>query len=425
MTDLPLFREQAIRYQSDKLYGTIVLTRHWSYAALTIFFSAIAVVIIIFFLVAGYTRRENVAGVITPSAGLVRVAAPHESIVKVMRFTVGDEVKAGDVLFILSEERESRSGGTQQAINKSLLSRIEKLRDEIASQQRLAQNALRNTAQRIAELHGELTQIDREIALVKQRAQLSREEANRFAELQKQHFVSRLQTEEKLTLALDQETRLHELHRAKINLQRDLTAQEAERDDIPLRSTRETSELEREIATVQQDLAENDANRELIIRAPRAGRITAIFAESDQTVAARQPLLALLPQGSVLEAQLFVPSRAIGFVRVGDDVLLRYAAFPYEKFGQKHGVVREISRSTLSKHDIALAGAGSSQATGTNEAEPVYRLRVKLDEDSIVAFGKPQPLQPGMELQASLLLEHRKLYEWILGPLYELKRQLR
>lgn len=412
-----LFREQALQYQSERLYGSIILTRHWSYATLTVLFSFIAFALVVFFLLAGYTRKENVPGVIASSAGLVRISSPQASVVRRMSARVGQDVKAGDILFVLASERESRRGQTQDAVNMALSSRIEKLSNEILDQQQQAENSSRNTQQRIDELYGELAQSSAEIELIEKRLALAKSEANRFVELQKKQYVSRVQTDEKLSKVLEVDAQLHALMRAKSTLKRELTAQEAEREDIPLRAKRETSGLEREIAEAQQELAESEANRELVVRAAQSGRVTAVLTEAGQAVAAQQSLATILPDGSTLEAELYVPTRAIGFVRVGSDVMLRYAAFPYEKFGQQHGVVREISRSTVGLSDLKLVNSAIGE-------EPVYRVRVKLDQDSVNAFGVLEPLQPGMQLDASIVLEYRKLYEWILGPAFALKKRL-
>src|SRR3546814_4448562 len=107
-----------------------------------------------------------------------------------------------------------------------------------------------------------------------------------------------------------------------------------------------------------------------MIKAPAAGLIANRSITLGQAVQAGQPLLSILPQGATLQAQLLVPSRAIGFIAPGDTVLLRYQAFPYQKFGHHRGKVVRISRSALSTGEIAVL-AGSNQAT-----EPLYRVLV-------------------------------------------------
>ncbi|HWW72531.1 MAG TPA: HlyD family secretion protein, partial [Duganella sp.] len=115
----------------------------------------------------------------------------------------------------------------------------------------------------------------------------------------------------------------------------------------------------------------------------------------------------IVPAGSPLQAQLSVPSRAIGFIRPDQVVQLRYQAYPYQKFGHARGVVRSVTRSTL-----------ATDATAGREAS--YRVVVTLAEQNIRAYGQPQALQTGMLLEADILHEQRHLYEWVLDPLYSL-----
>ena len=61
-----------------------------------------------------------------------------------------------------------------------------------------------------------------------------------------------------------------------------------------------------------------------------------------QSVSAGQALLTLLPAGDRLEAELLVPSESIGFIAPGDRVLLRYDAYPYQRFGVHTGNIVRI-----------------------------------------------------------------------------------
>ena len=170
----------------------------------------------------------------------------------------------------------------------------------------------------------------------------------------------------------------------------------------------------RELSLLDREQVQNDANGELLVEAPVAGLVASRMIEPGQAVQAGQPLLALLPAGSHLQARLFVPSRAIGFIAPGDHVLLRYQAFPYQKFGHHQGVVRRVSRSAL-----AQGGSGGGQG-----GEPYYRVLVDIERQSITAYGTQEPLRPGMLLEADILGEHRKLYEWVLEPLYSVTGKL-
>ena len=141
---------------------------------------------------------------------------------------------------------------------------------------------------------------------------------------------------------------------------------------------------------------------------------TAITAQRGQGVSGNQALASILPAGSELEAELYVPSRSAGFVKSGMEVLLRYQAFPFQKFGQFRGVVREVSGTSLRPDDI-----GEPRAVGS-AAEPLYRVRVALERQTVTAYGAEQNLRSGMAIDASVLLDRRRLYEWVLEPLYSI-----
>lgn len=103
---------------------------------------------------------------------------------------------------------------------------------------------------------------------------------------------------------------------------------------------------------------------------------------------------------------------AIGFIASGDMVLLRYQAFPYQKFGHQQGQVARISRSALSPGELGSL-IGNAQA-----GEPYYRVTVELARQAITAYGKEEALKPGMALDADILGERRRLIEWFIEPLY-------
>ena len=53
--------------------------------------------------------------------------------------------------------------------------------------------------------------------------------------------------------------------------------------------------------------------------------------------------------------------------------------------------------------------------------EPVYIATLKLNQQTIRAFGEEMPLQPGMLLRADIILEERSILHWLLEPLLSLR----
>jgi len=103
------------------------------------------------------------------------------------------------------------------------------------------------------------------------------------------------------------------------------------------------------------------------------------------------------------------------------EVLLRYQAYSYQKFGQAQGRVREVSSTAMRPEELTLPGA--TLASGA-ASEPLYRVRVELDRQAVMAYGTEQLLKSGMVLDASIVLERRRLYEWVLEPLYTISGRL-
>jgi membrane fusion protein len=98
-------------------------------------------------------------------------------------------------------------------------------------------------------------------------------------------------------------------------------------------------------------------------------------------------------------------------------VLLRYQAYPYQKFGQYEATIQEVASTSISAQELTLPGAAM---IATQPAEPLYRVRLRLKQQEVLIYGKPIGLKSGMLLDASILLERRHLYEWILEPLFSI-----
>jgi len=116
-----------------------------------------------------------------------------------------------------------------------------------------------------------------------------------------------------------------------------------------------------------------------------------------------------------LEAHLYSPGNAVGFLRVGQPVRLRYDAYPHQKFGHHEGVIASISRAAISPKDLPPQIA--------SHATPSYRVTVKLASQTVAAHGEPVPLEAGMLLEADVALEKRRLYEWVFEPFMDRRRQ--
>lgn len=99
--------------------------------------------------------------------------------------------------------------------------------------------------------------------------------------------------------------------------------------------------------------------------------------------------------------------------------MLRYAAFPFQRFGLYRGVVTEVTRAPVEAGD-ALDASGLKD---TDKARGgVYRIVVRPDRKTVNAYGEERSLEAGMRVEADIALEKRPLYRWLFDPLYHAKR---
>lgn len=410
----PLFRQEALNARNPRLLGDIVLTPRISMTAVSIVAAAMGLAVIALLIFGSYTRRATVAGQLEPSAGVIRVNTPQSGVIVEKRVRDGQLVEKGDILYVLSSDRVGlASRDIQMDISLQIAERKRSLEAEIERNRGVESQELNHLARRL-ETHRSEVQSVRLLAEQQQkRVTLAEEALKRYQGLAEKDYIAREQWVQKDVEHSEQQSRLQALQRDALIAQREIAATQREIDSTRMRYANLNSQLARNIASVRQELTETEARRRVVITAPERGRATLVTAEVGQSIEPSRALLNLLPEDARLEAHLYAPSRTIGFVRTGDRVLVRYQAFPYQKFGQHEGRVVGVSNAAVPSTELAAFALPE-----VGPGEPVYAIRVELSSQSLKAYGNDQPLQPGMRLEGDILQETRKLYEWMLEPLY-------
>lgn len=408
-----LFRSEAVEHVKARQYGTVRLASPVSHRVLTAIFVGIALCIAAFFILYSTTRKAQATGVLLPATGVIRVTPTQGGIVTGKRVRGGELIKAGQVMFILSSERSyGSSESTEKKISALLSHQLSSLRLELTQLELQGTQRIAAAKQRVRAIAEEGERAHSQIALQKRRVEIAEQAFERYSELEATKYISSAQLQDKQGELLDQRQRLVDLERINAASHRELAGAQAELNDLRLQAQREVSTLDRNASTLEQNLTENEARREILIRAPVSGIVAAVAAEVGQTVSPGATLASVLPQGAQLEAEIYIPSRSIGFVKPDMQVLLRYQAYPYQKFGQYRARVREVADTSMLPHELGLSQNTSS--------EPLYRIRLVLDSQTIQAYGKQLPLKSGMVVEASIHLDRRRLYEWILEPLFSI-----
>jgi membrane fusion protein len=411
-----LFRQEVVARRQSTLFGEVTLSTPPSSRLLTLLAVAAITAIVAFAALGHYTRKAHVSGYLAPDKGIIKVYPAATGTLVDKRVSEGQTVQEGEILFLLSTDHgTTETPAAQAAAIARMRERLASLRAALPTQAAIDASESRTLSQQIRGLEAESAQLQVAIDTQAQRLASAEETATQYRELAAKHFVSDLQSREKLEQVLDQRSRLEVLRRDRTTVERDLAALRGELSASALRARNQRAASERDIAAMEQELTEYESRRSVVVAAPAHGTVTAILVERGQTVSPGTPLLTVLPTGAVLQAQLLVPSRAIGFIKQDQTVSLRYEAFPFQRFGSHQGRVTEIAKTLISPNDATLPVALN---------EPVYRVTVALATQTVNAYAQDIPLQSGMLLAADVWLDRRRILEWIFDPLYSVAGRL-
>lgn len=411
-----LFRKEAVAYQRERLWGEILLTQPLSLRLLSGAVAVVLVFLILYLYLGTYTRKETVQGYLSPAEGMVEVRAAQAGTITDLKVEAGDRVEKDEVLARVSTDKTLEEGGTLNTLVVDLLEQQKRQLNERIERQKQRRDArevyLRS---RIDGHERQIRQLEEQIRLQKKRVELARSRYQSLENLHQDELISEEDYKARYQTLLDEQQRQNQLRQSLSSEKGDLENAQFELDSLESETRETVDELQAEIARLDERKLQHRGEHAFSVKAPRSGRITSLQVKQGQTASPRRPMMAILPEGSSLEAELLVPSRAIGFVEPGLPVRVRYEAFPHERFGSHESHVSNVAETVLSPNEVDAP---------IELRTPVYRVSAELSEQTLTAYGQQMSLDAGMTLQADILLDERPLYQWILKPLYSLKGTL-
>jgi hemolysin D len=145
-----------------------------------------------------------------------------------------------------------------------------------------------------------------------------------------------------------------------------------------------------------------------------------------QVVTTGQQLAVITPAGAKLQVEALIPNLDIGFVKLGQDAVVKVDAFPFTRFGVVHGKVVKIAPAAIDEQDAkralanATASANVAQAPAPAPGQPenfVFPVTVALDEMAMKISGSTVPLAPGMTVTVEIKTDSRRVIDYLLSPL--------
>jgi membrane fusion protein, hemolysin D len=247
------------------------------------------------------------------------------------------------------------------------------------------------------------------------------EQERAFEKLQKDGFAGRVMATDKARERIEKEQDLR-TQEFVIRSSRALIAQsEAKIAQITADYRRQLQAERVETATqlerASQELAKLEHRRgQLELRAPQAGIVKDLATYTAGTVVAPGTILmTLVPDGDKLVAEVWVSNQDVGFVRRGQDVKVKLAAFQFQKYGMVEGKVLHINADATeapSPNTRSDALAGRDRPMGPL----AYRALVELKGQELVADAARHALAPGMQVSSEIHLGRRSILEYVLSP---------
>jgi membrane fusion protein len=360
-----------------------------------------------------YARKETVAGYLTPTLGTSKVFAPQQGSIKGVYVVEGQDVTQGQPLLTVETSQVADNDQDVNAEIIALLRSQEQLiqKQIIAEEERISSERERLT-EKISNLETETVELQNQIDAQRKRVQISQEFATAAEQLQSKNVLADAELKKRQLVVIEQQQHLAKL--AEETAARRVTLTEARYDlqQLPTVMAGKIQSLQNELSATKQRINEINGRRAYVLRAPATGRVSTLQATVGQFADPKRLQLEIVPLHSKLEAQLFVPARAIGFVKQGQQVRILYDAFPYQRFGAYSGRIITVSQTLLTRND-------ASGPVALNE--PAYRVTATLDRPDVDAQGRKIPLQADMLLRADIILERRSLVAWLLDPLLSIR----
>ncbi len=396
-----LFRKEVIREKSYDNIGRVSLHNPTSHNLVTLALASFVILIISFVFFFQMPKVVAATGFLVPEKGIVKVFSPINGNIKEAHIEEGDEINENEVLFsIVNDEQQANSHSRSFIENTVNISRA--ITETFESDYELLEIEKNKLLLSKASLH--------------QQIKFKRETKKKYEELyekKKYRYEIIINSDENQylsaqnILALNEEITADAINITSIadevmTMSSEVGLIELQIDEInkkkgKLKADRELrlKQLAKENVSYEKKLTQN-------VSAPVGGVISNLVKQTGQSVEAGEQILDILPKNSILEAELYVPSFSIASLDINQNVILKYEAFPYQKFGTFKGEIKSISQTLVSPKSLNEY---------QKSEQPVYRVVVMLEKQQIGIGDKVIKLQSGIKVQADIVTGYRSFFD--------------
>lgn len=419
-----LFRKEVNEHQQNHWAGKALLLAGWP-AWIVISLTALFLVALLSFLIfSNYTRRINVSGEVITQPHSINLFSPEQGVITGLFVDTGKTVKKGQPLYQIDVSRVTQAGNVSTTTLSAIKNQREQIESIITQLQNNKRITLENLQQQLEQYETAHKVSQDMVASAQQGLDAMKKSMQNYGAYQRKGLINTDQLNNQRYLFYQQQTSFQSLNTQSIqeslqitNLRSELVTRAADFDNQISQYGVQRNDLERQ-------LAQADAKGSLLITAPTDGKISSLSVTPGQMVNAGDSLAQLVPaKNSPFFLVAWLPNESVPYVKQGENINIRYDAYPFEKYGQFPGRVESVSSAPVSEQELNSYASAPRNANGTVNG-PYYKVIVSLDKNQLNWHGEQLNLSSGMKAESTMFLEKRPLYQWMLSPYYSMKKSV-
>lgn len=407
-----LYRKEVIQYQSNRLNGEVLIINH-SFSNYWLYFTLALIILIAYILfTVEYSKKRVVNGRVVPKEGIISIFGGETGVIVNSHISGGYSVNKNDTLFTVDTTKKQYEKSTVEQL-------ILSFKDKINEKERVLLNKEKSFEIKISELNSKEDILISKIDLLKKRIKsldesivLREQKLKQYKGYRERGLVRESELTNAKQMYWNAKNEMNSALETLLSLESELSLVRSNMVSEPIDYANLKQEIQLSIKELKEQLIELEGASKYTINAPVSGDISLISAQIGQTISTNSLLATIVPEDAEFIVEIFIPTDGVGFVEDGQKVKIRYDAFPYEHYGLINGTITSIGQSPVSISQID---------SSINSNQLVYIARVKLDKQSINLRDKSYSLKPGMTLSATIVLDKRRIVDWILKPILKLK----
>lgn len=413
----------AERTQAARLTTTIDIRQNQTSSMVTLLFGAAIAATFLALWFGHFSQTESVRGIVSVAGGVARLDAPKAGVIKDIFVHQGQFVQAGQPIYAV--DVTSLSSGGETAV-KTELKTLEKTRANLVDEiQRASQFIDRGHTQQAAAASDQvalISALDQQEKSLREASAKAKGEVDRARALVKQGYATRDVLNNLEHTAFDFDHQLIDIKLKRVEYNREFSEKIREIDALYADKQSQKSAAEIQLQATDAQVADLKTQSGVVVQAQNAGYVLSITAKTGDSVNPGQFVAAIGDPNAKTLIEIDAPAQAVGLIKVGDEAVLKYDAFPYKTFGVQHGVITAISSSAIKGPD--LPGPANADTRPVDQRQSLYRVEIRPDSNEIDAYGEKQKLKIGSTLTADLIVERRRLIDWVLDPIRALRGRI-